>query len=335
MIQERAASMEEERGGGDGGADADASFAIVTQHQQQQQQQQQQLRQHLHLKMYKPAKVLSQFVFNHRKRRTRTLLGDYVKAVAGGVHDDGFPNNNVSGIMAIGRLDEDSEGLLLLTTDGKVSERIRRRSVEKEYWVQVDGRISDDAIERLRRGVEIRLPSSSSCESGGRFVKYITLPCSVRILETVLVEKTKNYENKVEDSKPISIRKMKFKGKCNTCGKDGHKARECDQNPAVDTLQLKEGGCETMSILVALPPGIPPSSRVATRDDARHGPTSWISIAIAEGKNRQVRRMTAAVGHVTLRLVRVRIGPIVLDGMEEGEVRVLAQSDVDAIDREY
>ena len=324
--------MEEEHGG-DGGADADASFAIVTQHQQQQQQQQQ--RQHLHLKMYKPAKVLTQFVFNHRKRRNRTLLGDYVKAVAGGFHDDGFPNNNVSGIMAIGRLDEDSEGLLLLTTDGKVSERVRRRSVEKEYWVQVDGRISDDAIERLRRGVEIRLPSSSSCESGGRFVKYITLPCSVRRLETVLVEKTKNYEMKVEDSKPKSIRKIKFKGKCNTCGGDGHKARECVQNPAANTLQLKGGGRETSSMLVALPQGISPSRRVATSGDARHGPISWISIAIAEGKNRQVRRMTAAVGHATLRLVRVRIGPIVLDGMEEGDVRALAQSDIDAIDREY
>ncbi|KAL3761472.1 hypothetical protein ACHAW5_001402 [Stephanodiscus triporus] len=293
--------------------------------------------------MYKPAKVLTQFMFNHRKRRNRTLLGDYVNAaaLAGDIGDDDFPNSNISGIMAIGRLDEDSEGLLLLTTDGKVSERLRRRSVEKEYWVQVDGRITDDAIERLRRGVEIRLPSSSSSlnhrrrgydnECRGRTVNYTTLPCSVHRLETVMVEKTKNTETKKQESITTSERKRKFKGTCNKCGKDGHKSHECDQNPVFDYLRPEKGDWETTSSFVALPQGISPSSRVATRDVARHGPTSWISIAIAEGKNRQVRRMTAAVGHATLRLVRVRIGPIVLDGMNEGEVRTLAQSDIDAV----
>jgi 23S rRNA pseudouridine2457 synthase len=79
--------------------------------------------QHQHLKMYKPTKVLTQFVFNHRKRRNRTLLGEFVDAAA-----FGKKNNN---IMAIGRLDEDSEGLLLLTTDGKVSERVRGKTIER------------------------------------------------------------------------------------------------------------------------------------------------------------------------------------------------------------
>ena len=109
--------------------------------------------QHQHFKMYKPAKVLTQFVFTHRKRRKRTLLGD---VVAQQVEATDFPKAT----MAIGRLDEDSEGLLLLTTDGKVSERVRQKSVEKEYWVQLDGLITGEAVERLQRGVEIKLPST-------------------------------------------------------------------------------------------------------------------------------------------------------------------------------
>eukprot|EP00957_Ditylum_brightwellii_P156384 11902471-Ditylum_brightwellii.AAC.1 len=64
--------------------------------------------------------------------------------------------------MAIGRLDEDSEGLLLLTTDGKVSEQVRRKSVEKEYYAQLDGQITQEAIERLQRGVEISLPANNN-----------------------------------------------------------------------------------------------------------------------------------------------------------------------------
>ncbi len=77
------------------------------------------------------------------------------------------------GTMAIGRLDEDSEGLLLLTTDGMVSEQIRSKKIEKEYYVQVDGMITDDAITQLQTGVEI----------GIRNVKYETKPCKVRKLD--------------------------------------------------------------------------------------------------------------------------------------------------------
>jgi 23S rRNA pseudouridine2457 synthase len=187
-----------------------------------------------HFKMYKPTRVLTQFTFTRTKRKKRKLLGDLHR----------FPEDT----MAIGRLDEDSEGLLLLTTDGITSNRVRQKSIEKEYYCQVDGIINKEAIGRLRKGVEISVEGKL----------YTTLPCQARILD---------------------------------CGPN-------------------EG---------SLPPAIPSPSRKIR--DARHGPTSWVSITITEGKNRQVRRMTAAVGHSTLRLVRVRVGTIVLDGMAVGEVR--------------
>lgn len=150
-----------------------------------------------------------------------------------------------SGTMSIGRLDEDSEGLLLLTTDGKVSEIIRSRNVEKEYFVQVDGIISQRAIDILQRGVEI----------GFKGIKYTTIPCQAYI--------------------------------------------------------LKES------------PDFPPRSQ-KIRDD-RHGPTSWLSIVVTEGKFRQVRKMTSAVGFPTLRLIRVRIGNIKLAELKSGEVREITE----------
>jgi len=143
------------------------------------------------------------------------------------------------GTMCIGRLDEASEGLLLLTTDGKVSYRILSEKYEKEYYVQLDGRITDDAICQLQKGVEIGL-------EGG---KYLTKPCKAMKI----------------DSPKLPARAKKI------------------------------------------------------RDD-RHGPTSWASIILREGKFRQVRKMTAAVGFPTLRLVRVRIGDLELENMQPGEV---------------
>jgi 23S rRNA pseudouridine2457 synthase len=180
--------------------------------------------QHRHFIIYKPFGYLSQFVCEHKKKK---LLGDLFH----------FPE----GTMAIGRLDEDSEGLLLLTTDGKMSEEIRSSKVEKEYYAQVDGLITDEAIEQLKNGVEI----------GFEGIKYQTLPCQVKRLENA--------------------------------------------------------------------PELPPRGR-KIRDD-RHGPTCWISVTLTEGKNRQVRKMTAAAGFPTLRLVRVRIGEIHLGDLQVGEVR--------------
>jgi 23S rRNA pseudouridine2457 synthase len=180
---------------------------------------------HHHFILHKPYGYLSQFIYE--LKRKKRLLGELFD----------FPE----GTMAIGRLDEDSEGLLLLTTDGKVSEQIRSKKVDKEYYVQVDGVITPEAIEQIKRGVEI----------GFNGTKYMTKPCEAFILKEI-----PNF------------------------GPRGKKIR-----------------------------------------DERHGPTSWASITVNEGKFRQVRKMTAAVGFPTLRLVRVRIGTVQLDNLQAGEVR--------------
>ena len=146
--------------------------------------------------------------------------------------------------MDVGRLDEDSEGLLLLTTDGSVSERLRGNDVEKEYYAQVDGRPDDAALARLRAGVGISIHGQP----------YHTRPCAVQRLE-----------------------------------------------PA---------------------PAVAPRSRKIR--DERHGPTSWLSLTLTEGKFRQVRKMTAAVGHPTLRLLRVRVGGWHLGDLAPGEAREVA-----------
>ncbi|MDB0040466.1 pseudouridine synthase [Polaribacter sp.] len=182
---------------------------------------------HQHFILHKPWGTISQFV-NPAKRKKK-LLGE--------LHN--FPK----GTMAIGRLDVASEGLLLLTTDGKVSEEIRSNTFEKEYYVQVDGIMTQEAVEKLKKGVEI--------------------------------------------------------------GFDGKK------------YQTKPGE----SFLID-PPKFPLRSQ-KIRDD-RHGPTSWVAIVIREGKFRQVRKMTAAVGFPTLRLIRVRIGTILLDDLAVGDVKEVA-----------
>src|SRR5699024_7712443 len=124
------------------------------------------------------------------------------------------------------------EGLLLMTTDGKLSDQINRSGIEKQYYVQLDGQIPDQAIEELRKGVQIGLHGE----------KYTTKPCEALRIST---------------------------------------------------------------------PNLP--SREKEIRSERHGPTSWISITLTEGKFRQVRKMTSAVGYPTLRLIRVRIGEVYLD----------------------
>ena len=117
------------------------------------------LQKHQHFIIFKPYGYLSQFVNNQTRRTNKKMLGELFS----------FPEN----IMAIGRLDEQSEGLLLLTTDGKMSEFIRSSKVEKEYFVQVDGEITIEAINKLENGVEI------STETG----KYLTKSCTIKKLE--------------------------------------------------------------------------------------------------------------------------------------------------------
>lgn len=294
--------------------------------------------------MYKPAKVLTQFKFTHRKRRNRTLLGDVVT-------DGALP----CGVMAIGRLDEDSEGLLLLTTDGKVSEQVRRKSVEKEYYVQLVGQITQEAIDLLQNGVKISLPANNrnpdndeiACESSTSPTTYATLPCRARVLDTAVInienKKTaavaKEEREKSEETKQPKRKKRKFDGTCNRCKMTGHKAKDCSENPVdfSNTNDCKDG--DNILLQLALPAGIPPPSAPShdacyirnTTLSRRNRPTSWISITINEGKNRQIRRMTAAVGYPTIRLVRVRVGSVMLDGMIPGEVRELNNEAIDLI----
>jgi 23S rRNA pseudouridine2457 synthase len=169
------------------------------------------------IRFHKPYGVLSQFTPEGRWRGLRDFI-------------------DLPGVYVAGRLDADSEGLLLLTGDGRLQARIAdpRFKMEKTYWVQVEGVPDDAALAALRRGVTLR--------------DGPTLPA---------------------------------------------RARSLDAPPP-------------------LPERDPP---IRAR---RAIPTVWIELAIREGRNRQVRRMTAAVGHPTLRLVRAAIGPYALDGLAPG-----------------
>ena len=152
----------------------------------------------------------------------------------------------VTNVYPVGRLDQDSEGLLLLTDDGALQHRLSDPRFEhpRTYWVQLERTPGDSALRRLREGVTIQ--------------GYRTRPASVRLLE---------------------------------------------QEPE-------------------LPPRDPP---IRFRKTV---PTAWIEIVLREGRNRQVRRMTAAVGHPTLRLVRVAIGELRLEGLAPGEWRNLTPAEV-------
>lgn len=170
--------------------------------------------------------MLSQFSSNASKEQKKRFLKELGE----------FPEH----IMPIGRLDEKSEGLLLLTTDGKLSDHINQSGIEKEYYALVDGDISAKTIQDLCNGVQI----------GFNGKKYLTKPCKVFKLESL--------------------------------------------------------------------PDLPKRSKKIR--DARHGPTTWISVTLTEGKFRQVRKMTSSVGCPTLRLVRVRVGNIKLDNMVTSQV---------------
>lgn len=110
-------------------------------------------------KIYKPYGYLSQFVNNQNKRKNKKLLSELFD----------LPEN----IMAVGRLDEKSEGLLLLTTDGKFSNYITSSKIEKEYHVMVDGIITEAQIGTLKKGMEISVNGKS----------YITKTCHAELLE--------------------------------------------------------------------------------------------------------------------------------------------------------
>jgi len=168
----------------------------------------------------KPYGVLSQFTGGGPGE----TLADFVRA---------------KGVYPAGRLDKDSEGLLLLTDDGKLQARISdpKAKMAKIYWAQIEGIPDDTALQALRSGVEL---------NDGR-----TAPAKARVIDEPGDLWSRN--------PPIRFRKSV--------------------------------------------------------------PDSWIELTIIEGRNRQVRRMTAAVGHPTLRLIRARIGDWTLDGLAPGEWR--------------
>jgi len=169
----------------------------------------------------KPYDVLCQFT-DEAGRRT---LKDYI---------------DIPGVYAAGRLDRDSEGLVLLTDDGKLQQRISdpRFKLEKSYLVQVEGDISASALQALRQGLMLK--------------DGPTLPARAEAIDAPMLW---------QRQPPIRVR-----------------------------LNV---------------------------------PDSWLRLSISEGRNRQVRRMTAATGFPTLRLVRERIGPWELDNLQPGEYRVL------------
>ncbi len=189
---------------------------------------------HRYILLNKPYGVLSQFSSTQPDQKT---LKDLVP---------------VPGVYAAGRLDQDSEGLMLLTSDGQFQHALTdpKFGHPRTYWAQVEGIPDDRALERLRNGIDLN--------------RYKTRTARVRRL----------------DSQP------------------------------------------------ALWPRDPPVRYRASI------PTSWIEITLTEGRNRQVRRMTAAVGFPTLRLVRVAIGSLQLDRLAPGQWRELTAAELARTARE-
>ena len=183
--------------------------------------------------VHKPYHVLSQFSSVDGKQ---TLKNNF-----------DVPSN----VYPVGRLDYDSEGLLLLTNDKRLNKLLLDPSFEheREYWVQIEGEISKQAINKLEQGVEINI--------NGKI--YHSKKCFVKKLYSFL-------PNVSERIPPIRFRK--------------------------------------------------------------NIPDSWISIVLTEGKNRQVRKMTASIGYPTLRLIRYRIENVTLGQLMPGEMRTISQEEM-------
>ncbi len=172
----------------------------------------------------KPFDVLCQFT----DEQGRKTLADFIKQ---------------KNVYAAGRLDRDSEGLVLLTDDGKLQHKISdpKNKTQKTYWAQVEGEITDDAIRQLSKGLKLK--------------DGLTEPAKAKII-----------------SEPENL-----------------------------------------------------WQRVPQIRERKHIPTSWIELTITEGRNRQVRRMTAATGYPTLRLIRYSIGEWTIDNIANGDYIIVSK----------
>jgi 23S rRNA pseudouridine2457 synthase len=183
--------------------------------------------------VYKPYQTLSQFTSTESNKKT---LADFFQV----------PKN----VYPVGRLDEDSEGLLILTNDKKLNHHLLDPAFahEREYWVQVEGAITNEAVTQMQQGLQL------------------------------------NIKGAIHQTKPSVI----------------HIFNE--------------------------PPGV--IERIPPVRNRASVPTSWIKIILKEGKNRQVRKMTAQVGFPTLRLIRYRIDEIKLNDMKPGTIIELSRKSI-------
>jgi 23S rRNA pseudouridine2457 synthase len=214
---------------------------------------------------HKPYGVLSQFTTDGSPNRP---LAEF-----------GFPQ----GVYPIGRLDADSEGLLLLSDEPEWNSRLLepRRAHEREYWAQVERVPTTAALEKLARGVLIQ----------GRK----TLPCRAWLLEP-------QPEVVTADTAAVTA----------PAGRDAFHSVPSSAQAFGDAVER---------VPTRIPPRHPP---IRFRKNV---PDCWIALELIEGKNRQVRRMTAAIGHPTLRLFRVRIGKLRLADLSAGQWRILPAGD--------
>jgi len=234
---------------------------------------------------------------------------------------DGSPNRTLAefkfpkGIYPIGRLDADSEGLLLLSNEPELNERLLhpRHAHEREYWAQVERIPTAEALEKLSRGMTIQ----------GRK----TLPCRAWMLESQpeVVEHAHRANLPHPDPLPSD-------GRGNSACPPQFFQKRAEQAPA--SVAAKDGEERSLSRRMgegrgegfggahgATPPNLPP--RIPPIRFRKSVPDCWIGLELVEGKNRQVRRMTAAIGHPTLRLIRVRIGKFHLAALSPGTWKVL------------
>lgn len=187
---------------------------------------------HRYFIIYKPFQVLSQFTSEGGKKSLADVFD--------------VPKN----VYPVGRLDYDSEGLLILTNDTQLNHRLLnpKHKHEREYWAQVEGLITPEALQKLQAGITISIDGK----------EHKTLPCKA-------------------------------------------------------------------AAFIEPPPVFERNPSIRFRKDI---PVCWLRLSLTEGKNRQVRRMTAKVGFPTLRLIRYRIEKITLQALEPGGIKELSKDEL-------